>query len=131
MSKATDLTYRVVKLPKDLQADLRAARDKAGVTNQEIVETAVQEQLPAIVEQLRGFGFRSQGSNAVSTRLPFSDRAKTLQKLRMASQEVDIASVHLLRLCLASAVGARKPRRRKSTSTSSGSRRKAKRRSQK
>lgn len=100
MIKATGLTYRDAKLPKELQDALRAPRDKDGVTNEEIVEAAVETHLPSALENLRKLGLGFQRGNLASTRLPFSGIAKTLDKLRKASNEVQIPSVQLLELCL-------------------------------
>lgn len=108
MTKATDLTYRVVKLPQQLQQSIRKARDEAGATNQEFVASAVETHLPSLLDSLRKLGFGFQRGNVASTRLPFSDTAKTLEQLRKASNEVQIPSVHLLEICLHSSVSAKR-----------------------
>lgn len=108
MTKATDLTYRVVKLPKKLRDSTRKQRDEQGVTNQEFVEAAVDTQLPVLLDNLRKLGFGFRRGNSVTARFPFSDKAKTLDKLRKVSNEVQVPSVRLLEICLESSVSAKR-----------------------
>lgn len=82
MTKATNLTYRVVKLPQKLRDSIRKQCDEQGVTNQEFVEAAVDTQLPVLIDRWRKLGFGRRRGTVVRTRLPFSDKAKTLDGLR-------------------------------------------------
>ena len=111
--KATDLTFRVLKLSQLLRQAIRKARDAKGVTNEQFVQSAVDEQLPVLVEQLRDLGFAAPRGKIVAARFPFSDTAKTLESLRRASNQVQIPAIRLLEICLASAVSARTPGRSK------------------
>jgi hypothetical protein len=129
MTKATDLTYRVLKLPLPLRQAIRKTRDEKGVTNQKFVEAAVETHLPVLLDSLRQLGFGSHRGKFANARLPFSDKAKILDILRQASNEVQIPTVRLLEICLASAVSAKPPgrTRRKSTKSPTKPQRKQKR----
>jgi hypothetical protein len=100
MSKATDLTFRVVRLPRSLIKQMRKRRDEQQLTNEEFVSAAVRAHLPEILRSLRSLGFRKTRGPTGSARLPFSDSAKTLALLRKASNETKIPMSHLLRACL-------------------------------
>ncbi len=100
MSKATDLTYRVVKLPQRLRKQIQNLREEKGMTNEELVAEAVAEELPGIVTGLQNLGFGIHRGKSSNTRLPFSDSAKTLDALRRASQQLRIPAIRLLETCL-------------------------------
>lgn len=110
MTKATELTYRVIKLPQQLRDAIRKQRDEKYITNEEFVASAVDEHLTALLDNLRQLGFSSHRGKMATARLPFSDKAKTLDKLRRASNEVSLPSVQLLSICLAAATATPKPR---------------------
>jgi len=112
MTKATDLTFRVVKLPQQLRDEIRNRRNEKGTTNEEFVASAVDEHLSSLVDGLRQLGFGSHRGKTATARLPFSDKAKTLDKLRRASNQVSIPIVQLLNICLIAATAAPKPKER-------------------
>uniref|UniRef100_UPI0030EF0D84 hypothetical protein n=1 Tax=Symmachiella dynata TaxID=2527995 RepID=UPI0030EF0D84 len=112
MTKATDLTYRVIKLPQNLRDATRKKRDEQGITNEQLVASAVDEHLPSLLDNLRQLGFGSHRGKMATARFPFSDKAKTLDKLRRASNEVSLPSVQLLNICLALATATPKPKER-------------------
>ena len=101
MKKATDLTYRVIKLPQNLRDAIRKQRDELGITNEALVAAAVDDHLSTLCDNLKQLGFGSHRGKIATARLPFADKAKTLDKLRRASNEVSLPSVQLLNICLA------------------------------
>lgn len=116
MTKTVDQTFRVVQLPTSLLADLRRLRDTTGTTNAKLVADSVAQHLPAIVDQLRSIGLSTRKGAKKPIRLPFSNKADTLKRLRVASNETGISAIQLLALCLAATtsapVTARSSRRR-------------------
>ena len=112
MTKATDLTYRVVRLPAALRTAIRGKRDEKGVTNEEFVRESVEQHLPKLVSNLQEIGFGSARRNVGAIRLPFSDQAKTLDSLRRASNDIKIPTVLLLEICLQSATAVMTPKRK-------------------
>lgn len=116
MTKATDLNYRVIPLPATLRQAIRRKRDESEITNEEFVGNAVEQHLPKILATLAEVGFEAKRKSVGPLRLPFSDKAKTLARLRQASQATRIPSVHLLEACLTMAIKpAKKQRRRRAT----------------
>ncbi|WP_339912312.1 hypothetical protein [Symmachiella dynata] len=110
MTKATELTYRVLKLPQQLRDAIRKQRDEKCTTNEEFVASAVDDHLSTLCDNLKQLGFGSHRGKMATARLPFSDKAKTLDKLRRASNQVSIPVVQLLNICLATATATPKKR---------------------
>lgn len=99
MSKATDIVFRVVRLPDSLRRSMRTTRDAQSQTNEVFVADAVKRNLPTIVATLGSLGFCGAES-AQPTRLPFSESAGTLKDLRIASDTLGIAATKLLAACV-------------------------------
>lgn len=108
MSKATDLTFRVVHLPASLRDAIRQKRDESSSTNEEFVRTSIDQHLPNLVNGLQKLGFGTPRKDMGAVRLPFSDTAKTLDALRRASNDVMIPVAQLLEICLAAAATPKK-----------------------
>ena len=56
------MLYRVYDLPESLRTKLKAKRAKAAATTSEIVQAAMVESLPKIVDALKQTGFRLMAS---------------------------------------------------------------------
>ena len=113
--QAIDIVHRVIGLPEPLRDAVRRARESGGLTNLQFVAEAVTKQLPGLLQSLRALGFGGIGGKRRPARLPFSNEAGTWQRLRDASEEIQVPAVQLLLLCLAAATAdhpARPKRRR-------------------
>ena len=99
MSKATYLSFRVIHIPSNLRSEVTTLRDSLQLTNELLVARAVDENLSEIVIGLQTLGFTAD-SGTVPVRLPFSNTAGTLDKLRQASADVNLPLTQLLILCL-------------------------------
>ncbi len=103
MTTATDVSYRVVRLPQPLRKEIQTVRDTNSQTNEQFVAAAVEQHLPRIVDGLRNLGFRKPDGKIVPVRLPFADASGTLAGLKDASESLGIPAVQLLSLCLTAA----------------------------
>ena len=93
------MLYRVYELPESLRTKLKAKRTKAAATTSEVVQTAMAESLPKIVEALKQTGFSFDGEPRRPARIPMTDLcAKNLKK---ASKETGVPVSRLLLACLA------------------------------
>ena len=100
---ATDVTYRVFRLPDALRTAIRAARDANKFTNAQFVGKAVEQQLPKLVANLQSLGFGHAGGQTRPMRLPFADDYGSLDLLREASETVGLPATQLLALCFVAA----------------------------
>lgn len=114
MSKATDLSFRVVHLPASLRQAIQRKRDATSSTNEDVVRTSIDRHLPNLVNSLQKLGFGTPRKDVGAVRLPFSDKAKTLDALRHASNDVKIPVAQLLEICLAAETSPAKRGRRRS-----------------
>jgi len=96
---ATDVKYRVIRLPDTLRTAIRATRDANKWTNAEFVGKTIEQQLPKLVVNLRSLGFRGAGGQTRPMRLPFADEYGSLDLLREASETVGLPATQLLALC--------------------------------
>ena len=88
------MLYRVFDLPESLRTKLKAKRAKAAATTSEIVQMALAESLPKIVEAHMQTGFSYDGEPRRPARIPMTDLcAKNLKK---ASKETGIPVSRLL-----------------------------------
>ncbi len=88
------MLYRVFDLPESLRTKLKAKRAKAAATTSEIVQMALAESLPKIVEALMQTGFSFDGEPRRPARIPMTDLcAKNLKK---ASKETGVPVSRLL-----------------------------------
>ena len=88
------MLYRVYDLPESLRTKLKAKRTKAAATTSEVVQTAMLESLPKIVEALKQTGFSFDGEPRRPARIPMTDLcAKNLKK---ASKETGVPVSRLL-----------------------------------
>ena len=93
------MLYRVFDIPESLRTKLKAKRTKAAATTSEVVQTAMAESLPKIVEALKQTGFSFDGEPRRPARIPMTDLcAKNLKK---ASKETGVPVSRLLLACLA------------------------------
>ena len=114
MSKATDLSFRVIHLPATLRQAIRKKRDATNATNEDFARTAIDLHLPNLVSELQKLGFGTPRKDVGAVRLPFSEKARTLDALRSASNNVMIPVAQLLEICLAAEASPAKRGRRRS-----------------
>lgn len=100
---ATDVKYRVIRLPDTLRTTIRATRDAQKWTNAEFVGKAVEQQLPTLIASLQSLGFGNLGGQTRPMRLPFADEYGSLDLLREASETVGLPATQLLALCFVAA----------------------------
>ena len=100
---ATDVKYRVVRLPNALRTAIRTTRDANKWTNAEFVGKAVEQQLPKLIASLQSLGFGEAGGQTRPMRLPFADEYGSLDLLREASETVGLPATQLLTLCFVAA----------------------------
>jgi len=93
------MQYRVYDLPESLRTKLKAKRTKAAATTSEIIQTAMAESLPIIVDALKQTGFSFDGEPTRPARLPMTDMC--VRELKNASKETGIPVSRLLLACLA------------------------------
>lgn len=88
------MLYRVFDLPESLRTKLKAKRQEAEATTSEIVQMALAESLPKIVEALMQTGFSFDGEPRRPARIPITEAcAKNLKK---ASKETGVPVSRLL-----------------------------------
>jgi hypothetical protein len=88
------MLYRVFELPESLRTKLKAKRTKASATTSEVVQTAMAESLPKIVEALKETGFSFDGEATRPARIPMTDLCA--KKLKKASKETGVPVCRLL-----------------------------------
>lgn len=93
------MLYRVYDLPESLRTKLKAKRTKAEATTSEIVQMALTESLPKIVEALTQTGFSFDGESRRPARIPMTEDC--VRELKHASKETGIPVSRLLLACLA------------------------------
>jgi len=86
--------YRVYDLPESLRTKLKAKRTRAAATTSQIVQMALAESLPKIVEALMQTGFSFDGEPRRPARIPMTDLCA--KKLKKASMETGIPVSRLL-----------------------------------
>ena len=92
------MLYRVYDLPESLRTKLKAKRTKAAATTSEVVQMALAESLPKIVEALMQTGFSFDGEPRRPARIPMTDTC--IRELKNASKETGIPVSRLLLACL-------------------------------
>ena len=97
--KAVDTTYRTIRMPKSLRTKLQRHRDRNDLTNQQLLEVAIERQLSGLVAVLVEASLSTE-TDCIPVRLPFSDRQETLATLQDASSKVGIPMSRLLQSCL-------------------------------
>lgn len=100
---ATDVKYRVIRLPDTLRTAIRTTRDANKWKNAEFVGKAVEQQLPNLVANLQSLGFSGACGQTRPMRLPFADEYGSLDLLREASETVGLPATQLLALCFVAA----------------------------
>ena len=93
------MLYRVYELPESLRTKLKAKRTKAAATTSEIVQMALAESLPKIVEALMQTGFSFDGEPRRPARIPMTEAC--VRELKHASKETGVPVSRLLLACLA------------------------------
>lgn len=97
----SDARYRVVYLSEVLRSRIKTHREANGLTNQQVISSAVSTNLPWIVQGLKDIGFGLDEGRARPSRLPFDDAVGTLADLSDASESLGgVPASTLLRLCL-------------------------------
>ena len=92
------MLYRVYDLPESLRAKLKAKRTKVEATTSEVVQTALAESLPRIVDALKQKGFAFDGEPRRPARIPMTEACA--RELKHASKETGIPVSRLLLACL-------------------------------
>ena len=92
------MQYRVYDLPESLRTKLKAKRTKAAATTSQIVQAALADSLPTIVDALKQTGFSFDGEATRPARIPMTDNC--VQELKNASKETGIPAYRLLLACL-------------------------------
>lgn len=93
------MLYRVFDLPESLRTKLKAKRLKDEATTSEVVQTALAESLPKIVDALTQTGFSFDGEPRRPARIPMTEAC--VRELKYASKETGIPVSRLLLACLA------------------------------
>lgn len=93
------MLYRVYDLPESLRTKLKARRTKAAATTCQIVQAALAESLPKVVDALKQTGFSFDGEATRPARIPMTDAC--VRELKNASKETGIPVSRLLLACLA------------------------------
>lgn len=92
------MLYRVYDLPESLRTKLKTKRAKAAATMSEVVQAAMVDSLPKIVDALNRTGFSSDGEPTRPARIPLTDAC--IRELKHASKETGIPVTRLLLACL-------------------------------
>ena len=92
------MLYRVYDLPEELRTKLRGKRAKAAATTAQVVQAAIAESLPRIVDALKQTGFSSNEEPTRPARIPMPDAC--VRELKNASKETGIPVSRLLLACL-------------------------------
>lgn len=93
------MLYRVFDLPEGLRTKLKVKRAKASATTSQIVQAALEESLPIIVDALKQTGFSFDGEATRPARIPMTDIC--VRELKKASKETGIPVCRLLLACIA------------------------------
>jgi hypothetical protein len=97
--RTQEVLYRVFDLPESLRTKLKAKRREAEATTSEVVQMALAESLPKIVEALMQTGFSFDGEPRRPARIPITEVCA--RELKLASKETGIPVSRLLLACLA------------------------------
>jgi hypothetical protein len=97
--RTQEVLYRVFDLPESLRTKLKAKRAKVAATTSEIVQTALAESLPKIVDGLKQTGFSFDGEPRRPARIPITEACA--HELKLASKETGVPVSRLLLACLA------------------------------
>lgn len=119
--KSAPQQFRVVKIADRQRTRIRQARDAAKLTNLSMLQRAIDEQLPTLIDELASYGIASKLDDPQSTRLPIDDAIITA--LKAGSAATGLPAVVLMRMSLnrlADELLAERPRRGRRTSKKGG-----------